>query len=286
MRANMLDVVTTALDARTAVPALSTYDFATAQAVVEASERADRPVILLVPSKAAAGTGGRRFVTALRHLADDAATPVCVQLDHAVDLGLIEQAAAAGADAVLADGSALPAAENAELVARARDVVGPGVVLEGELGSLPGTKDTARTTGPGGMTDPDEVPGFLAASRADLLAVAVGNVHGHYQGIPRLHWGRLEQICEAAGRTPLVLHGASGIPETMLVRAPLAGIGKVNINTELRAAIFATLADRCEERRSQGLDLWALLEDWTGSVGEFTTLAHGLTTAEACPRNT
>ena len=68
MRANLLDVVTSALDARTAVPALSTYDFTTAQAVVAASERADRPVILLVPPKAAAGTGGRRLVTALRQI--------------------------------------------------------------------------------------------------------------------------------------------------------------------------------------------------------------------------
>ncbi|MFC6257420.1 class II fructose-bisphosphate aldolase, partial [Kocuria oceani] len=58
MRANLLDVVTSALAAHTAVPALSTYDFTTAQAVVEASERAGRPVILLVPPKAAAGTGG------------------------------------------------------------------------------------------------------------------------------------------------------------------------------------------------------------------------------------
>ena len=285
MRANLLDVVTSALDASTAVPALSTYDFTTAQAVVAASERADRPVILLVPPKAAAGTGGRRLVTALRHLADDAAVPVCVQLDHAVDLELVEQAVAAGADAVLADGSALPHAENAAFVARARELAGPDVVVEAELGSLPGDEDTARTSAAGAMTDPGAVPGFLAASGADLLAVNVGNVHGHYQGTPRLHWSRLEQICEAADRTPLVLHGASGIPETMLVRAPLAGIGKININTELRAAVLAALADRLEERRHQGLDLWALLGDWTGTVREFTALAHGLTTAEARSRN-
>ncbi|OLT12120.1 fructose-bisphosphate aldolase [Kocuria sp. CNJ-770] len=285
MRANLLDVVTSALAAHTAVPALSTYDFTTAQAVVEASERAGRPVILLVPPKAAAGTGGRRLVTALRALADDAATPVCVQLDHAVDLDLIEHAVAAGADAVLADGSSLPAAANAAFVARARELVGPGVVVEAELGSLPGDEDAAMTSEAGGMTDPGEVPGFLDGSGADLLAVAVGNVHGHYRGTPRLHWSRLEQICEAAERTPLVLHGASGIPETMLVRAPLAGIGKININTELRSAVFAAVADRIEQRRHQGLSLWALLEDWTEAVGEFTTLAHRLTTAEARSRN-
>ncbi|MEX5296936.1 class II fructose-bisphosphate aldolase [Kocuria sp. CPCC 205268] len=284
MRAHMLDVVTSALAARTAVPALSTYDFTTAQAVVGSSERAGRPVILLVPSRAATGTAGRRFVTALRHLADDAATPVCVQLDHAVDLGLVEQAVAAGVDAVLADGSALSAGENAAFVVRARELAGPDVVVEAELGSLPGDGDRARTSEAGGMTDPAEVPAFLAASGADLLAVAVGNVHGHYRGAPRLHWNRIEQIRAAGGPVPLVLHGASGIPETMLVRAPLAGIGKININTELRYAVLAALTDRLEQRRSDGLDLCALLEDWTREVGEFTTLAHGLTTAEARPR--
>jgi tagatose 1,6-diphosphate aldolase GatY/KbaY len=280
VRANMLDVVTSALDARTAVPALTTYDFSTAQAVVDASEHADRPVILLVPPKAAAGTRGRRFITALRHLADDAATPVCVQLDHAVDLELIERAVAAGVDAVLPDGSALPPDENAAFVAGARKLVGPDIVVEAELGSLPGDEDTAQASMAGGMTDPDEVPAFLAASKADLLAVAVGNVHGHYQGTPSLHWNRIQEIRDAAGQTPLVLHGASGIPETMLVRAPLAGIGKININTELRSAIFETLADGLEQRRNQGLNLLALLADWNDTAYFFTTSTHGLTTAE------
>lgn len=279
MRANMLTVVADALGMNTAVPALTTYDFTTAQAVVAASEAAHRPVILLVPPKAASGMQGLRFVRALRGLADDASTPVCVQLDHATDLQLVRAAVDAGADAVLADGSALPHDQNAEFVRQARAVVGPGIVLEAELGDLPGDEDIAHASAASGMTDPDTVPDFLEQSAADLLAVAVGNVHGHYAGAPKLDWDRIAKIRVQAGDTPLVLHGASGIPQSSLEQAGAAGIGKINMNTELRSALFTTLAGSLDSRRAQGLNVLALLQDWTSTVEHFTASMHAVTTA-------
>jgi tagatose 1,6-diphosphate aldolase GatY/KbaY len=274
VRANMLHTVTRALAANSAVPALTTYDFTTAQAVVAASERADRPVILLVPPKAAAGAAGSRFIRALRTLADDAAVGVCLQLDHAPDLDLIRAAAAAGVDAVLADGSALPNDRNADFVSRAREALGDGIVLEAELGNIAGDEDIAQAQETAGMTDPDDVPGFLARSGADLLAVAVGTVHGHYKGTPRIDWERAGRIRAAAGGVPLVLHGASGIPAADLARAGTAGIGKVNINTELRTAIFGTLGDTVGSHRANGLNMLGLLADWTATVEGFTAGAH------------
>lgn len=158
--------------------------------------------------------------------------------------------------------------------------MGPDIVVEAELGSLPCEEDTAQDSMAGGMADPDEAPAFLAVSEADLLAVAVGNVHSHYQGTPRLHWNRIQEISDAAGQTPLVLHGASGIPETMLIRAPLAGIGKININSKLRCAIIETLADSLEQHRNQGLNLVALLGHWNDAAHFLMTSAHGMATAE------
>jgi tagatose 1,6-diphosphate aldolase GatY/KbaY len=191
VRANMLEIVSTALVKGSAVPALTTYDFTTAQAVVAASESISRPVILLVAPKAAAGTTGQRFIRALRQLADDATTPVCVQLDHATDKDLIVSAIEAGADAVLVDGSSLPNDQNAQLVRDVRGMVGADIVLEAELGALPGDEDVALTSSASGMTSPQAVPSFLHASTADLLAVAVGNVHGYYTSEPKLRTGCL-----------------------------------------------------------------------------------------------
>jgi tagatose 1,6-diphosphate aldolase GatY/KbaY len=76
----------------------------------------------------------------------------------------------------------------------------------------------------------------------DCLAVAVGNVHGHYSGTPELDWGRLEEV---RGRisAPLSLHGASGLSEADLERAVSLGVAKFNVNTELRTAYFRRLGE-------------------------------------------
>lgn len=280
MRANLLDLTQAALAAGRAVPAISVYDFTTAQGIVMASEGSDRPVILLVPPKVAGGRVGSRFIAALRVLADASDVPVCVQLDHAKDLSLIRDAVLAGADSALADGSSLGFEENAELVRQARALVGPGVVLEAELGSLPGDEDRANLAadpaGAPGLTDPARVAEFLRASGADLLAVAVGNVHGRYKGEPKLDWGRLGDIRAAAKTTPLVLHGASGIPQEDIQRVGRAGIGKVNINTELRTRIFGLFEGSLAAFAADGVNLLDLTTAWTDTVDSFVTEIHSM----------
>ena len=272
MRVRLDEVVAERLAAGAAIPAFTCYDFTTALAVVSAAEEARLPAILLVAPKTAAGPGGLRLIRALRVLADDAEVPVVVQLDHAPDAGLIQAAAAAGADAVLADGSRLHPERNAEFVALIASLLaGSGVVLEAELGALGGDEDDSRGAGEhdpaSGMTDPAAVAGFLEASTADLLAVAVGNVHGTYSGEPKLDWDRISRIRAAAGTVPLVLHGASGLPPADLERAPSAGIGKVNINTELRTATLDAVADALPEARSSGANMLSLMQVWSRTAG-------------------
>ncbi|SNT48975.1 tagatose 1,6-diphosphate aldolase GatY/KbaY [Rhodococcoides kyotonense] len=281
MRADLSVIVAAALRREAAVPAISVYDLTTAQAVVAASERMSRPVILLIPPTAAKGVSGARFIRALRSVADDASVEVSLQLDHAHDIVLIEHAVAAGVDAVLADGSSLPDEENVTFVTRVRGLVGPDIVLEAELGNLAGDEDRAHIAqsaaeSTAGMTDPTAVPAFLAASGAQLLAVAVGNVHGHYTGTPHLDWARIAAIQSAASPIPLVLHGASGIPHGQLAAAPAHGIGKINFNTELRDSIFHTLADKAQQWRDNGLDLGGLLGDWSEAASVFVSSTHRL----------
>lgn len=281
MRTRLDQLVTSALQQGSAVPAFTCYDFTTALAVVGAAEESGRGVILLVAPKTAATPNGLRLITALRGLADAAAVPVSVQLDHASDLAVIVDAVAAGADSVLADGSSLPYEENIALVVAARETLAAhghaDVVLEAELGGLAGDEDRAfsadQPAGQAGvavtgLTDSAQVEDFVARTGAQLLAVAVGNVHGKYKGEPQLRWDVLQDI---AVRThiPLVLHGASGIPAEELVKAAAMNVGKVNFNTELRTGVLATLQEQLPAHRADGENLQALLGHWNRCAGEF-----------------
>jgi tagatose 1,6-diphosphate aldolase GatY/KbaY len=285
MRARLDHLVVSALQQGAAVPAFTCYDFTTALAVVEAAEEAGRGAILLVAPKTAATPNGLRLIAALRGLANSAGVPIAVQLDHASDLQVIADAVAAGADSVLADGSSLPYEDNIALVREARAVLAAqghaDVVIEAELGGLAGDEDRAfgaDASGPltegsatgtaAGLTDSAQVEDFVARTGAQLLAVAVGNVHGKYKGEPQLRWDVLQDI---AVRThiPLVLHGASGIPAEELVKAAAMNVGKVNFNTELRTGVLATLEAETGPHRADGENLQGLLGKWNASARDF-----------------
>ena len=281
MRTKLDHLVTSALADGAAVPAFTCYDFTTALAVVAAAEDARLGVILLVAPKTASSANGLRLITALRGLADSASVPVSVQLDHASDLRVIRDSVAAGADAVLADGSSLPYEDNIALVREVRatlDAQGAtNVVIEAELGGLAGDEDRAfgaddsthdAGTPVAGLTDPAQVADFVERTGAQLLAVAVGNVHGKYKGEPNIRWDVLQDV---AARTdvPLVLHGASGIPADELAKASSLRVGKVNFNTELRTGILSTLESETAAHRADGENLQGLLSQWNVSAATF-----------------
>ena len=270
MRTRLDILVNGALLDGAAVPAFTCYDFTTALAVVEAAEANQRGVILLVAPKTATAPSGPRFIAALRGLADAASVPVALQLDHATNVEAIVAGIAAGADSVLADGSALDYEDNIAFVqAVQKAVADPEIVVEAELGGLAGNEDQAFALEAAGLTDASQVADFVARTGASLLAVAVGNVHGKYAGEPKLHWDLLDAIA-AESAIPMVLHGASGIPVDDLAKAPAAGIGKVNFNTELRTGVLRLLESETSAYRANGENLLGLLDRWQDTVREFT----------------
>lgn len=292
MRTQLDTLVTGALQQGSAVPAFTCYDFTTALAVVGAAEESDRGAILLVAPKTAATPNGLRLIAALRGLADAASVPIAVQLDHATDPQVIADAVSAGADSVLVDGSSLPYEDNIALVRNVRAALAAqgraDVVIEAELGGLAGDEDRAFATdaadnagdaagnvesdAPAGLTDSAQVEDFVARTGAQLLAVAVGNVHGKYKGEPRLRWDVLQDIAVRT-RIPLVLHGASGIPAEELVKAAAMNVGKVNFNTELRTGVLAVLEEQTTAHRADGENLQALLGLWNASARTFAATA-------------
>ncbi|MDJ0312698.1 class II fructose-bisphosphate aldolase [Arthrobacter sp. H35-D1] len=274
MRANLLEIATRAVTDSRAIPAFSVYDFTTAQAVIAGSEEVEKPVILLVPPKAASGKPGINFIRALRQLADRATVEACIQLDHATKLDVIRDSVDAGVDAVLADGSAYSITKNAQFVKNARLLIGPDIILEAEIGAISGDEDISRQQEVGEKTDPKDVAPFLAMSQANLLAVAVGNVHGSYQGVPALDWPLIDMIRNHASSVPLVLHGASGLPASDVAKAGSAGIGKVNFNTELRSVIFDYIKENSHIHMSDGMNMLSFLDGWSVCAQRFAAETH------------
>jgi len=249
-----------------AVGAFTCYDLLGFEAVVRAAQARAAPVIVLVGTASVAARGGERLLAAFRAAAGQARVPVLVQLDHAGDHELIERAAAAGVDAVMADGSRMPYEENlAFSAAVAQELLPLGIAVEAELGRVEGDEDLAVPGAGGALTDPDEAAAFCSASGVDCLAVSIGNVHGHYASTPKLDWERLARL-RAAG-APLSLHGASGLADDDVRRAVSLGIAKVNVNTELRAAYFGALGSGVGAR-AEALDVRGLGEAVIAAVAD------------------
>ncbi len=250
-----------------AVGAFTCYDLLGFEAVVRAAESFRAPAMILVSPSSFEAEGGGRLVRAFGAAAKASSVEVLVQLDHAGDERLIERAADCGVEAVMADGSKLPFAENLAFAQSVVDSMRPrGVGVEAELGRVEGHEDEAGETLSGAMIEPGEAEEFVKRSGVDCLAVAVGNVHGHYSGAPEIDWSRLEEV---RGRisTPLSLHGASGLREADLERAVSLGVAKFNVNTELRTAYFRRLGEDLSVKAAT-VNLKALVDGVVEAVQE------------------
>lgn len=262
-------VLSEARDLGRAVGAFTCYNLEELEAVILAAEARRAPAIVLISPSSFRSAGGERLVRAFRAAAAHAPVEVLLQLDHVSDLPSIERAAEYGVDAVMADGSKLPFADNLAFTSKAvRSMQNRGIGVEAELGRVEGQEDRVGEALAGAMTDPEEAREFAEKSSADCLAVAVavGNVHGNYSGTPSLDWPRLAEVRSLVS-TPLSLHGASGLPDEDLRRAILEGTVKTNVNTELRAAYFRRLREELGPS-SEKLDLKRLGDNLIGAVTE------------------
>jgi len=172
--------------------------------------------------------------------------PIFLNADHTYTFDRVKEVVDAGYDAVTIDGSKLSFEENVSFTKKCVDYarsVNPNMIVEGELGYI-GTSSKLLdeipegiVTSGEGLTTPDQAKEFVEKTGIDLLAPAVGNIHGMLKSIPdpRLDIERVKNIREATG-VPLVLHGGSGTVDEDFVSAIKAGVAIVHINTEIRVA--------------------------------------------------
>jgi ketose-bisphosphate aldolase len=250
-----------------ALGAFNTYNLEVTGAIIAAAEEAHAPVIVQTGSGALRGPARTALPALALALARAASVPVAVHLDHCADLAMIEHCLALGYSSIMVDGSSQPYADNVTLTRQAVALGhAAGVTVEAELTGTAGDEDNAARPGgrPSAFTDPEQAAHFVAETGVDLLAVAIGNVHGFYRGEPRLDFALLQELARQVP-APLVLHGASGLPDEALRRAVSEGIAKVNFNTELRAAYVAALASGLPAAQ-QGLDVAALMSHGMAAV--------------------
>ena len=249
-----------------AVGAFNVNNMEMIQAIVEAASECNSPVILQVSA------GARKYANPvyLRHLVQAAVEttniPVAMHLDHGADFEICKQSIDDGFTSVMIDASSKPWEENIAITKKVVEYAHDhGVVVEAELGKLAGIEDDVHVKADDAMfTSPDEVQEFTARTGIDSLAIAIGTSHGAYKfkpgQDPKLRIDILEEIGRRLPGFPIVLHGASsvpqeqvavvnefggsmpnaiGIPESELKKAAALAVCKINIDSDLRVAFTA-----------------------------------------------
>ena len=235
-----------------AVGAFNVHNMEDVQGVVWAAEELGTPVIVMASESALKYAGVPYIAQLVRTAAEAVSIPIALQLDHGSSFEIAKACIECGFTSVMIDGSRLPFAENAALTRQVVELAhAHGVSVEAELGRVGGKEDDLEVAAQDAfLTNPDEAVEFVRQTGIDVLAPAIGTVHGLYKGEPKLDFARLQEI---AGKVdvPLVLHGGSDLPAEVLHETIRCGIAKVNIGTDLKYAITdgikAYLKDNPEE---------------------------------------
>lgn len=216
------------------------------RAVTEAARELNLPVLIGVSEGEREFIGVHEIAALTKSIRKEYGQPVFLNADHTHTLAKAEEAARAGFDMILFDSSSLPLDEGARETRRAVEAVksiNPAIVVEGEIGYIGvSSKVLDRVPeGAGKLTTPEEAKQFADSTGIDVLAPAVGNMHGMLRSMvegttkKRLDIDRIGAIKQATG-LPLTLHGGSGTDDDDFTRAIQAGVTIIHINTEIRVA--------------------------------------------------
>lgn len=251
-----------------AIGAFNVNNMEIIQGIVEAATEEKAPLILQVSA------GARKYANPvyLRKMVEAAVEvsglPIALHLDHGDCFDLCKSCIENGFTSVMIDASAHPFAENVKITKQVVEYAHDhGVVVEAELGKLAGVEDDVKVAAKdASYTDPDQVQEFVDKTGVDSLAIAIGTSHGafKFKGQPKLRFDILDEVAKRLPQFPIVLHGASsvpqhlvekinhfggsmpgaqGVPEDMLREAARRAVCKINIDSDLRLAVTAALRE-------------------------------------------
>ena len=241
---NMKPLLRDAMDNGYAVAAFNLVDHGSTKAMVRAAEELNAPVICQTSTKTIQYWSHKEIVSWVRTVAEDSPVPVVLHLDHCKDLGVIEACARAGWTSIMIDASELPFEENLELSKRVRYIAERyGVGMEAELGQIMGVEDDMVVHADDSvLTDPEDAKRFCDALDLSAFACAVGTAHGFYHGDPVVDFDRIKRINELT-KTPMALHGGTGLSDETFRKAIERGAAKINISTNLKHVFVESFVD-------------------------------------------
>ncbi|MGB8455131.1 MAG: class II fructose-bisphosphate aldolase [Anaerocolumna sp.] len=197
---------------------------------VKAAEECNSPVILQIAQARILFSPLYLIGPMMLAAAKNASVPVAVHFDHGKDIGVIKEALELGFTSVMIDASHLSIEENINMVKKVKDMADHyGASVEAEVGQLGKSEDGTKDTGMY-YSNPIEVKELFESTKADAIALSIGNAHGLYTKEPKLNFSILSDTRNLVP-VPLVLHGGSGISPEDFVRCIEGGIRKVNIAT-------------------------------------------------------
>ena len=254
-----------------AIGAFNVNNMEIVQGITEACQEEHAPVILQV-SKGARAYANHTYLVKLVEAAVECCPdiPIVLHLDHGPDFETCKSCIDGGFTSVMIDASSKPFAENIEITKRVVEYAHDhGVVVEAELGTLAGIEDEVNVSAEdSSYTRPEEVEEFVSKTGCDSLAIAIGTSHGAYKfkpgTKPQLRFDVLEEVSRRLPGFPIVLHGSSsvpqdlvakvnqyggnmpgaiGVPEDQLRKAASLSVCKINIDSDLRLAMTASIRE-------------------------------------------
>jgi fructose-bisphosphate aldolase class II len=250
---NLRETLNYAQKTGVAIGHFNVADLVLLKAVLAAARELNVPVLVGASEGERDFLGSRQIAALVRSLREEFGFPVFLNADHTHSLPNAVDAAKAGFDAIVFDASALPFEQNVRLTRDAVEAlksINPSILVEGEIGDI-GTGSEIHDEAPDlskGLTTPAEAKQFVETTRIDILAPAVGNMHGMLRSMvdgdakKHLDIARIREI-KVATNIPLTLHGGSGTADEDFKGAIAAGVNIVHINTELRIAWRRGLED-------------------------------------------
>jgi tagatose 1,6-diphosphate aldolase GatY/KbaY len=218
-----------------AVPAFNIHNLETLQVVVETAAELQSPVILAGTPSTIDYAGGEYIVAMAQVAAKKHNIPIAIHLDHFEDVEEIKHYVNMGFNSTMIDASHSSYEDNIKTVKEVVEYAHKyDATVEAELGRLGGQEDDLVVDEKDAMyTNPQQAKEFVEKTGIDSLAIAIGTAHGLYKGEAKLDFDRLKEIRDMVD-VPLVLHGASDVPDELVKKAISLGICKVNVATDLK----------------------------------------------------
>ncbi len=256
---NAKEIMIEAAKARYAIGAFNVTNLVQMEGVVDAAVERKSPVIIQTSVKPSKFLGPDVLVAVYRAIASSAPIPICLHLDHCTEIDYCKKCADRGYTNIMVDASKQPYDEN---IRQTREVVeychrAGNISVEGELGTVGGVEDQIKVAeDEAQLANPKQAVEFVERTGLDIFAPAIGTAHGVYKTKnPKIDFERLATINRMLNghgiKTPLVVHGGTGLPEDYIKRLLEAGGAKFNVSTELKHTLIDAEYDYVSAHREE-----------------------------------